>query len=355
MAHACPLALTPDEVTTLDACSHHARHPRQRRRAQAVLGRPPPRQTLNQLAAFFAVRYATVHGWLTAWRDQAWQARLEGQRAGRPPSCPRRPKSERLARPGHPAVAALDSAPAPRFRRASCTISTLRRMARAAGYAWKRCRRSLRSQRDPAAFAACRVPVAGTAPGRGPRRGGRGLRRRMPLRRHEPPCPTPGSAGASPGGDCRPCAAAAALRARLLAGPRPRPAPAGLRAGRGRSTADLFVLAVTDFAPLLDRPTVLVLDNASIHRAHVVRACHAEWAAKGLTLLFLPAYSPELNHIELLWHRYKHYWVRPKTTKSSHLASFSADLDGQVEAIRLICVIGSIWFGKTGCRVRPLQ
>ena len=67
------------------------------------------------------------------------------------------------------------------------------------------------------------------------------------------------------------------------------------------------MLAVTDFAQSLNGPTVLVLDNASIHRAHVVRACQAEWAASGLTQLFLPPYSPELNHIELLWHRCKHY------------------------------------------------
>ena len=36
-------------------------------------------------------------------------------------------------------------------------LSALRRYARAAGYAWKRCRRSLRPQRAPAAFAACQA------------------------------------------------------------------------------------------------------------------------------------------------------------------------------------------------------
>ena len=82
-----PLTLTPDEVITLDECSHHARHPRQRRRAQAVLGHHRG-QSLNQLAAFFAVRYATVHGWLTAWCDQGLAGLLEGQRAGRPPKLP---------------------------------------------------------------------------------------------------------------------------------------------------------------------------------------------------------------------------------------------------------------------------
>ena len=82
-----PLPLTSDEVTTLEACSHHARHPRQRRRAQAVLGHHRG-QTLNQLAAFFAVRYATVQGWLAAWRDQGLAALVEGPRSGRPPKLP---------------------------------------------------------------------------------------------------------------------------------------------------------------------------------------------------------------------------------------------------------------------------
>lgn len=108
-----PLALTSDEVTTLAACSHHAR---QRRRAQAVLGHHRG-QTVNQLAAFFAVRYATVHDWLTAWRDQGLAGLLEGHRTGRPPKLPlAAKKSKRLARPRHAAAAALDSAPALRLR-----------------------------------------------------------------------------------------------------------------------------------------------------------------------------------------------------------------------------------------------
>lgn len=80
----------------------------------------------------------------------------------------------------------------------------------------------------------------------------------------------------------------------------------------GSLTADLFVLAVNELAQTLRGPAVLVLDNASIHRAHVVRAAAAAWAAAGLTLFFLPPYSPELNHMEVLWHRCKHYWIRPQ-------------------------------------------
>ena len=108
-----PHALTPDEVITLDACSHHARQRRQRRRAQAVLGHHRG-QTLNQLAAFFAVRYATVHGWLNAWCDHGLASLLEGKRAGRLPKLPpATKKSDRLVRQGYPVIAA----PAPRLRR----------------------------------------------------------------------------------------------------------------------------------------------------------------------------------------------------------------------------------------------
>lgn len=82
-----PLSLTADEVATLEACSRHARHPRQRRRALALLGHHRG-QSLTQLAAFFAVRYATVHGWLRAWREQGLAGLREAARSGRPPKLP---------------------------------------------------------------------------------------------------------------------------------------------------------------------------------------------------------------------------------------------------------------------------
>ncbi|RYY10635.1 MAG: helix-turn-helix domain-containing protein [Cytophagaceae bacterium] len=76
--------LTSEEITTLESCSLHAQHPRQRRRAQAILGHHRG-HSLNQLAAFYAVPYATVHAWLRAWRDHGLVGLAEGKRAGRPP------------------------------------------------------------------------------------------------------------------------------------------------------------------------------------------------------------------------------------------------------------------------------
>ena len=48
----------------------------------------------------------------------------------------------------------------------------------------------------------------------------------------------------------------------------------------------------------LSRPITLVLDNARYQRNAVVQALAAQL---GITLLFLPSYSPNLNLIERLW------------------------------------------------------
>lgn len=79
-----PTALTATEIVTLEACSLHGPHPRQRRRALAILGHHRG-QSLPQLAALFAVRYATVHDWLGAWQHYGVAGLAEGRRAGRPP------------------------------------------------------------------------------------------------------------------------------------------------------------------------------------------------------------------------------------------------------------------------------
>jgi transposase len=55
--------------------------------------------------------------------------------------------------------------------------------------------------------------------------------------------------------------------------------------------------------PVLAPDSVLVLDNASIHRGGAI----AELVeAAGCSLLYLPPYSPDLNPIELVWSFVKH-------------------------------------------------
>jgi len=45
-------------------------------------------QSLDQLATFYAVRYATVHAWITAWDRHGLAGLAEGSRSGRPLKLP---------------------------------------------------------------------------------------------------------------------------------------------------------------------------------------------------------------------------------------------------------------------------
>jgi len=54
------------------------------------------------------------------------------------------------------------------------------------------------------------------------------------------------------------------------------------------------------------RPCVVVLDNGSAHVSRVVKDQQPALEAAGVTLSFLPPYSPELNRIEDLWRHLKH-------------------------------------------------
>ena len=51
------------------------------------------------------------------------------------------------------------------------------------------------------------------------------------------------------------------------------------------------------------KPTVIVHDNASIHRSKLVQKQHQIWSKQGLSVFFLPPYSPEMNRIEEQWRR----------------------------------------------------
>jgi transposase len=85
-----------------------------------------------------------------------------------------------------------------------------------------------------------------------------------------------------------------------------------------RLTAQHFITSIEALMPHLDKPTVLVLDNAPVHRAKCVQEKRAEWKEKGLRLLFLPPYCPHLNRIELLWKQVKYRWLEPQAYVTFH-------------------------------------
>jgi len=57
------------------------------------------------------------------------------------------------------------------------------------------------------------------------------------------------------------------------------------------------------------KPLTVILDNASVHTAKALQPYLKLLRNQGLTLYFLPPYSPELNRIEKLWHKMKYEWL----------------------------------------------
>ncbi|MDR1056764.1 MAG: transposase [Prevotellaceae bacterium] len=57
------------------------------------------------------------------------------------------------------------------------------------------------------------------------------------------------------------------------------------------------------------KKTMVVLDNAPIHRGKLIKVRIQEWEKSDLYIFFLPPYSPELNKIEILWRFIKYKWL----------------------------------------------
>ncbi|MEZ4914226.1 MAG: IS630 family transposase [Chitinophagales bacterium] len=81
---------------------------------------------------------------------------------------------------------------------------------------------------------------------------------------------------------------------------------------QGSANAQCVIQTLDDYAHKIQKKTIIILDNASIHKAKIVQEKMKQWRHKGMYLQFIPAYSPELNLIEILWKMIKHFWLQPK-------------------------------------------
>ena len=66
---------------------------------------------------------------------------------------------------------------------------------------------------------------------------------------------------------------------------------------------------VDKFCQKVKKRTVIILDNASIHKSKLFKSKLIEWLNLGVEIFYLPTYSPHLNKIETLWNRMKYEWI----------------------------------------------
>lgn len=78
---------------------------------------------------------------------------------------------------------------------------------------------------------------------------------------------------------------------------------------RRRITSRFIIEQLERLSFLIEKITVVVLDNARVHTSRQVRERRAFWEKRGLFIFYLPPYSPHLNIAEVLWRKLKYEWL----------------------------------------------
>ncbi len=99
-----------------------------------------------------------------------------------------------------------------------------------------------------------------------------------------------------------------------------------VRSTSERLTANFILEQFEGFSINLKKPTVVVLDNAPVHRARIIKERIAVWQKRGLFLFYLPRYSPHLNIVETLWRKLKYEWLVPGDYKSRDTLCYAVNL-----------------------------
>ncbi len=278
---------------------------RRRMRAHAVL-LSDRHYSINHIADIYQVDRDRVSVWLQWWAEHEFDGLDDDPRGGRPKllNAEERRHALELVKEEprnikcgmHKIAATLGKV---------ISADTLKSMLRAADYGWKRMRRSLRGKRDEAAFRFAEAELLGL--------------READL----------AGQGASTlwymdeaGFTLEPCVPYAWQKVsetlELACGKSRRQNVIGFLNLRNQFHSFAFegtidtsvVLECLDlFSRQIKKPAIVVIDNAPIHSSEEFEDGLDELQRRGVMVKYLPAYSPELNLIEILWRKIKYEWL----------------------------------------------
>ncbi len=281
----------------------HDASPRARARAHSLL-LSAQGMTINAITTIYPVDRDTVSTWIRKWEHDGPESLHDKPRSGRPPKLT--PEEQKLAieyikeepRSLKQVVERLSNKTAKRL-----SISSLKRLAKRARLRWKRVRKSLKSLRDPAAFARCQRELEALQQQEDKGKidlyyfdeAGFALDPSIPYAWQE-------------SGTVIELPAMKYGRINVL----------GFMNRKNDLHASMFdqsihtgvVIACFDaFCKTIKQKTVVLIDNASIHTSEDFEDRIPHWKKQGLIIKYLSTYSPELNLIEILWRRIKYDWL----------------------------------------------
>ena len=74
--------------------------------------------------------------------------------------------------------------------------------------------------------------------------------------------------------------------------------------------SDVVVHCIETFFAQVNKRTIIVVDQSSIHLEGLVYHYVEDWFERGIEIFVLPSYSPQLNLIEILWRFIKYEWLQ---------------------------------------------
>ena len=77
----------------------------------------------------------------------------------------------------------------------------------------------------------------------------------------------------------------------------------------GSVNSDVVISCFNEFSKKLNKKTVVLIDNAPTHTSNAFLDNIDSWEKQNLFIQNIPAYSPELNKIEILWRKIKYEWL----------------------------------------------
>ena len=279
---------------------------RRRMRAHAVL-LSDRRYSINQIADIYQVERDRVSEWLNWWNEFEFEGLDDDQRGGRPRILNESEKEQVIERVLEE-PRQIKHALAGLAEQTGKLISgqTLKGLWREAGYVWKRARRSLRRWRDEAEFRFAEAELnklrATCAAGDS----------RFDLYYFDEagfslqPCVPYAWAKV---GETLELACANGSRQNVLGLMHWRGAAFHSCAFEGRVDSSLVIDCLHLFSQQFTKPTIVLIDNAPIHTSEEFADEIVGLKKEGVIVKYLPAYSPELNLIEILWRKIKYEWL----------------------------------------------
>lgn len=294
--------LSPEEFETLSEMYKNHSCKASRIRAHAILLSHLELKVM-MISKMYRVCRQTVSIWIHAWEDEGICGLFDEPRSGRPRILNQEAEDDALKRINESprslkkVLAELSGGNGP------VSLSTLKRVCKRAGLNWKRVRKSLKSKRDPDLFEKSQQQLALLIE--------QDKKKEIDLFYFdesgftlEPCVPY----AWQPPGETIEVPSSKSKRLNVL-GFVNRECSFTSLVFEGSITSAVVVASIDHFITTLQRPTTLIIDNASIHTSNEFKENIEDWKKKGLTIVPIAPYSPELNIIEIVWRKIKYEWM----------------------------------------------